>query len=79
MRKPAQVGNLVHMEPTIIPIGEAAARLGVSRRTVHGLLHDGEIIALKLPGQTGAWIITDQALTAYEKKRDNAKATKVAS
>lgn len=67
------------MEPTIVPIGEAADRLGVTRRTVHRLLNDGEIVALKMPGERGPWIITEQALSQYEAKRDASKTAKAAS
>lgn len=64
------MGNFADMEPTLVRIGDAADRLGVTRRTVHRLLNLGEIEAVKMPGLRGPWIITEAALAKYEARRD---------
>ena len=41
----------------LMTVGEVAARLGVSIRTVHRMAEDGRLrAATKLPGPKGAWL-----------------------
>jgi excisionase family DNA binding protein len=50
---------------------EAARKLGVSVRTVHRLVAAGKLkTALKLPGDTGAYLFHPRDLDRYLKRHD---------
>ena len=51
---------------------EVAARLGVGVRKVQRLFQSGQIEAQKLPGDTGAYVTTESAVTAYEHAQEKA-------
>ena len=44
-------------EPDLLSVAEVAELLDKSVRTVHRMIQDGRLVATKLPGHTGAYVI----------------------
>lgn len=53
--------------PNLVNTAEAASQLGISRRQVLRLAERGDLTpALKLPGRTGAYLFTPEAVAEVE-------------
>lgn len=55
------------MTNQLLSVVQVAERLSLSPRSVQRLISLGRIKAQKMPGQTGAYIITQKDLDAYRK------------
>ncbi|WP_189594874.1 helix-turn-helix domain-containing protein [Nocardia cerradoensis] len=59
----------------LLGVVEVAEMLGIGRRAVVDLIRTHQLTAKKLPGRTGAYVLTPEDVEAYRKVRDEKAAS----
>ncbi|WP_280317241.1 helix-turn-helix domain-containing protein [Nocardia wallacei] len=60
----------MHKTSNVLSVVEAAERLGIGRRAVVDLIRTHQLPAEKLPGRTGAYVLTPDAVEEFRRNRD---------
>ncbi|MGW0052089.1 helix-turn-helix domain-containing protein [Nocardia nova] len=65
----------MHKTVNLLGVVEVAEMLGIGRRAVVDLIRTHQLPAKKLPGRTGAYVLTPEDVETYRKARDEKAAS----